>query len=304
VKQVQLAPGGRYTTQLGFGCAYVTRSSSSLLDAAYDAGIRHFDVARSYDHGRAEGTLRRHLERWAEVTVTTKYGLKPAYRNGVDHAVRKGARVAAAKLGLRIPHWLAGQAVKAAFTCDDLMRSVQTSQAALGRNRIDLLLLHEASADDLADARLFEGLQELRAKGTIGNFGVGGPAVRLPRLLAERPHWCPVLQYDWSPIAPAPAHPDSRPIFYRSFAPAAQEIAKRLERDPALVRVWSDETGIDLAAPRMLSSLMLRAALTSRPDALVLFSTSKPENIAHAVVAANDSGLDRPAKRLVELATA
>ena len=34
-----------------------------ILDAAYDAGIRHFDVARAYGHGLSEGYLGAFLRR-------------------------------------------------------------------------------------------------------------------------------------------------------------------------------------------------------------------------------------------------
>ena len=47
-----------------------------MLGAAYDAGIRHFDVARSYGYGDAEGVVGEFLRGCSEqVTVTSKFGL-------------------------------------------------------------------------------------------------------------------------------------------------------------------------------------------------------------------------------------
>src|SRR5215471_17656300 len=75
-----ILPTGRRTTRLGFGCAFsrsVSKSDAArCLDAAFDAGIRHFDVAPSYADGAAEGYLGNFLKRHnARMTVTTKYGI-------------------------------------------------------------------------------------------------------------------------------------------------------------------------------------------------------------------------------------
>ena len=56
------------TARLGFGCsglmARLDRAQSeALLVAAYEAGIRWFDVARSYGYGEAEGVVGRFLAR-------------------------------------------------------------------------------------------------------------------------------------------------------------------------------------------------------------------------------------------------
>ena len=56
------------------------RESLRLLEAAFDAGIRHFDVAPMYGYGEAEGCLGEFLQRHrADVTVTTKYGIPPMW---------------------------------------------------------------------------------------------------------------------------------------------------------------------------------------------------------------------------------
>ena len=57
MEQLDLAGTGRLTTRLGFGCSNLMGSMSrkesiALLDAAWDAGIRHIDVAPFY--GRRE----------------------------------------------------------------------------------------------------------------------------------------------------------------------------------------------------------------------------------------------------------
>ena len=53
---------GVVTSAIGFGCAGLFRiphrkARKAMLDAAYDAGIRHFDTAPMYGLGLAEAEL-------------------------------------------------------------------------------------------------------------------------------------------------------------------------------------------------------------------------------------------------------
>src|SRR4051812_19410497 len=84
--KVVLGHTGLTTTILGYGCSGLMRLSGekereAVLEAAFDsAGIRHFDVARYYGHGQAEGVLGKFLagaNRREECTITTKFGLEP-----------------------------------------------------------------------------------------------------------------------------------------------------------------------------------------------------------------------------------
>lgn len=49
------------TSQVGVGCAYLTEGfgmeEARVIDAAYEAGARHFDVAPQYGMGTAEKVL-------------------------------------------------------------------------------------------------------------------------------------------------------------------------------------------------------------------------------------------------------
>lgn len=49
-------------TRLGFGCAHLPgrvtrRDALAVLETAFEAGIRHFDVALMYGDGQAEGIV-------------------------------------------------------------------------------------------------------------------------------------------------------------------------------------------------------------------------------------------------------
>src|SRR5947209_18236948 len=98
MERLELGTTGRTTTRLGFGCSSLMgaqgkKESLALLEAAYDAGVRHFDVAPLYGFGQAEGCLGEFLAgRRGEVTVTTKYGIPPAKNPGLIGFARSLAR--------------------------------------------------------------------------------------------------------------------------------------------------------------------------------------------------------------------
>ena len=97
MEQIALGTTGRQTTRLGFGCASIMgatnrRDSLKLLETAYDAGIRHFDVAPMYGYGEAESCLGEFLQRHpGQITITTKYGIPPPKKSSL---ITLGRRIA------------------------------------------------------------------------------------------------------------------------------------------------------------------------------------------------------------------
>src|SRR5688500_1772689 len=149
------------TSPLGFGCATLTSLNDraravALLREAHDLGIAHFDVARAYGLGHAEGILGEFLQgRRGAVTVTTKFGLQPP-SGGVAGAVAGNQRlVGVAKAVLRRVPGLAAIARRraqtmiagGAFTAAEAERSLATSLRELRTDYVDLLLLHECTLD-------------------------------------------------------------------------------------------------------------------------------------------------------------
>jgi len=70
-------------SKLGFGCASVMgkvgrTESLRAMSEAFELGVTHFDVARSYGFGRAESVLGQFIKgKRDQVTVTTKFGVVP-----------------------------------------------------------------------------------------------------------------------------------------------------------------------------------------------------------------------------------
>ncbi len=310
MKTLPLATTGRTSTQLGFGCSSLMgatgrRESLALLEHAFAAGIRHFDVAPMYGYGAAEGCLGEFLTLHpGQITVTTKYGIAPPKNQGLLRTARRAVGPAL-KLVPGLKRRLASAAntvtaaePKAPFTAAAARASIEHSLAQLRTDRLDLLLLHEAEAADLTDDNLLRLLQTFVQEGKIGAFGCGSSADKIPALLADRPGYCPVLQFEWSvldkPLGPITAFT----LHHRSLTANFAELSTALQQDPSRRQRWSAEIGADLAQPGTLASLMLKAALVHNPDSIILVSSRNRHHIDENVRVAGDPTLAEPARTL------
>jgi aryl-alcohol dehydrogenase-like predicted oxidoreductase/choline dehydrogenase-like flavoprotein len=306
MRRVTLTPSQKTaqlgTPQLGFGCSYLLGpgidrvKSLRLLEAAYDAGIRHFDTARLYGQGETEALLGEFLRRRPDATVTTKFGLEPP--NLLQRAGTAAGRRVRQLEG--VAQRLRGDG-KARFDAARARASLERSLRALGREQVELFLLHEPERTDLVHDDLLAFLHEARAVGKIGNFGIGGEGSRVAELYATRRAYTPVMQFEHSIFGPAIAVPESIRVHYRTFARAASALSERFAADRGLGWWWSEMAGADLREPQVLAQLLLRASLDEHPEALTLFSTSSEEHIYQNATVAQDSSLIEPARRLRKL---
>jgi aryl-alcohol dehydrogenase-like predicted oxidoreductase len=281
--------------------------SLRLLEAAYDAGIRHFDVAPMYGYGEAESCLGEFRARHADVTITTKYGIAPPKRGGLLRTARRVVdpvlqRIPALKRRLvRAAGAVAAPAEKSRFSAEEARASLENSLRALRANFIDVWLLHEAEAADLTDDALLRFLEDSVAQGAIGAFGVGSDSAKLPALLRDRPAYCRVVQHDWSILDPIEPQTTAFHIHHRALTDRLQTIHDDLIRDkPRCVR-WSEITGRDLARREDLAALMLKAALVLHPNTILLVSSKSPAHIRENVRVAEDASLNDSARRLHQL---
>ncbi len=289
------------------------KQSLALLEAAFDAGIRHFDVARAYGFGEAESCLGDFLAKHrGDVTVTTKFGLAAAKNQPLLRAARGLAgpilrRLPGLKRGLaRGADKLAGSGTRVQFSVEEARRSLDDSLSALRTDRIDVWLLHEAQASELTDDRLRRFLEDAVAGGKIGSFGVGSEAIRIPALLAERREYCRVLQFEWNVLSAAiPADTASWQgifrIHHRALTPNLRPMHQALVAEPERTARWSRIVGMDLRKTSVLAALMLGASLQRNPGSVVLFSSKRAEHIRDNVRIAEDTTLREPALRFHEL---
>ena len=279
-----------------------------MLDAAFDAGVRHFDVAPMYGFGQAESCVGEFLGRHrADITVTTKYGIPPAKNQGLIGLARSMARpIVKALPGLKqrlskVAGKVAQPEEKASFTASQAKESLERSLAELKTDRIDLWLLHEVTADDLQDESLLRLLEDSVAAGTIGMFGVGSEREKVGSLLTARPEYCEVVQFEWSVMdAPVPEMKSFR-IHHRALTENFRSLHAGLIEDRVRAARWSEDVGADLADREVLASLMLKAALVENPQSVILFSSKSPAHIRHNVQVAGDESLESPARRLYSL---
>ena len=179
MRTLELGRTGLTVSEIGFGLAAIGRPgyitlgrardlgperdvatmrarAHRLLDAAYAAGIRYFDAARSY--GRAEEFLASWLDARgfgrADVTVGSKWG----YRYTAD--------------------WQVGAAVNEVkdHSAGHLRKQIGESRALLGE-RLGLYQIHSATLESgvLDDAAVLDELARLRDGGLRIGLSVSGP---------------------------------------------------------------------------------------------------------------------------------
>lgn len=301
------------------------RDSMRMLEAAYDAGIRHFDVAPMYGYGEAESCLGELLSRHpGQCSVTTKFGIPPQAQGTLAAVARATLRpilqrFPALKQSLSKPTQ-APIAVQQShsdasgpprppnpiFNVAEARASLQRSLAALRCERIDVWLLHDVTASDLPEKSaqtddLLEFLQQSANAGQIGTFGVGTDRSQIAPLLALHPAFCPVTQYEWSVFNPVPAETYAFRIHHRALTSNFRALHADLAENAERCHRWSQITGADLANPIVLARLLLKAALEVNPASIILFSSKSPAHIqANVDLAAADS-LSAPAVALYRI---
>lgn len=195
-----LSPAPTDVDRIVLGCNGLStlptrRAAFSLLEAAVDCGIRHFDTARAYGRGYSERVLGEFLAAHGHgLRVTTKSG--PA-RHRFDslptrlalplNSLRRSHAPAAHRTGpLRAP--------TRRIARDELERSLEASLRCLKRSWIDVFLLHEGLPSQLDDPAR-DLVATLRRQGVVRSFGIGTARSVIEGHFVGDP-LCEVLQYD------------------------------------------------------------------------------------------------------------
>jgi len=311
LEAIALPGNGRVTTRLGFGGSGLMggiseRESLLLLETAFNAGIRHFDVAPAYGHGRAERCLGNFLRgKRDQVTVATKYGILPPAQSGLLEVARGLVRPAVARLPAvrkRVAQAAAGMRSKARFSTEEARRSLERSLLELGTDTVDVWLLHEVTADELDGSGLLPFLQDAQQRGQIGTYGVGAERKLVNDLWKRHQDYCRVLQFEWSPLEEGHASfPESFAIHHRAISAAFGPLRRFLQQDFDLCRQWSNTVDRDLSDSNLLAGALLQAALAANPGGMVLFSSRVPEHILANVRAAEEPGAAAKGARFLDL---
>ena len=302
MEQAVILPFHIRTTRFGFGCSSLlglrsARESRALVDAAFDAGIRHFDVARSYGHGESEALLAGALgSRRSQVTITSKFGIPVQRQQPWVRAARTLARPVVKRFsGLRGRSKPAASGVTQtlAFTAANARASLETTLRELRSDYLDLFLLHEATAGRLRDDGLLAFLHEAVAKGTIRGHGVGSALAAIPDLVNQRPAYCPVVQHESSLLTnDVSLSTGTYRICHGSLLRSLDRIERVTQADSVFARAMNEAAGMDVSRREKLAALLLRGAVLKHPDAITLFSARSIPRIQQNAAALTDTRLD------------
>lgn len=181
--------------QLAYGCSRLTGGATAgqavaLVRQCLDGGIRWFDTAPSYGLGTAETVVGRAIAGQPEVRVTVKVG---SLRDPLGVA-KSWARLAKS-LGRPRPALLPEEHrlqmapatnPGANFSPETMRKSLIASLSRLGRTSADLLLLHEAYADNATPSAIGM-LTTLRNDGMARTIGYSHGAIYDPSTSAAFP---------------------------------------------------------------------------------------------------------------------
>ncbi|WP_031469708.1 aldo/keto reductase [Sciscionella sediminilitoris] len=186
----ELGRSGVSVTQLGFGTAPIAglyaevepELAAATLEAAWKAGIRHFDTAPHYGLGLAERRLGAFLgEQQTGAVVSTKVGrlLRPGRARQGD-----------------AEFWGTPDLVRVRdYRTEGVYASVAESLERTGLERFDILLIHDPDEHwEQAIDEAYPALERLRAEGAVRAIGVGMMQAEMPaRFVRETDIDCVML---------------------------------------------------------------------------------------------------------------
>ncbi len=304
MQTVDLIPGSVTTTRLGLGCASLMQLASKrkrqdILATAYEAGIRHFDVARMYGLGAAErevGSFAR--GRRDRLVIATKFGIEASPPGWVSRVQTPARALLARSPTLR-------GAVKRreglfrqprCFDAASARQSLEHSLSELETDYIDILFVHDPLDEkDVAGDDLRSFLDDCLQEGTIRAWGVSGERDIVSALAPSLPATA-VLQVR-DDIFTRRAHPvpNSRPrITFGVLSSALELIVLHVRASEEVRDHWYRTLGLDCSIPEVVASLLLRDALHANATGVVLQGTTKPDRVRAAAIAAQfDSNHDQ-----------
>jgi aryl-alcohol dehydrogenase-like predicted oxidoreductase len=306
LKQIQL-PNGRSTMNLGFGCAGILRLPTArhreyLLKTAVEGGITHFDVARMYGLGAAEGIVGSSLKSFKDqITIATKFGmpyadvapaslktqsiarwilsLSPSLKSTIKKLLFR--RRSSSSSSIHQP------ASAKNYSIAEMERSLNLSLQRLQMERVDLFYLHAPEINDAIPDDLSEALQQKKVSGEIGAYGISGYPSELEYFLRERPDICgEAIQYQYSIFGKNAENQ----LFHRPFTGrfgvidgTHQRLYQYLSDNKNFTKSWSSLLDIELEDRENVGIIILAMALALNPQGMVLFFTSNPKRLRHTI---------------------
>lgn len=292
---------------LGFGCATLfglpsRRSRRAVLEAAYDQGIRHFDVAPMYGLGLAEPELGDFLVGKPDAMVATKFGIRttPAGRVAglIQPPVRRimkafpTVKTQAKRSGSKRDSGLVGRILYSAhdYSPANARVALSASLRSLRRSHIDHFLLHEpAGGLSPRNDDLIGFLDSEVRKGTIGHWGPAGDLSEMDPPLTALTARATTIQmpYDLINGHGGPyGGTERRTVVFGFLASTLPAVRAALSSDPAFRQQCSELLDSDLADQRTVVHLLIRNALTDNDFGTVLLSSTSSDHLRATCAAA------------------
>jgi D-threo-aldose 1-dehydrogenase len=294
--EIQLPGTDIRTTSLGFGCGRLFRVHSStarqrLLGTAYDAGIRHFDVARVYGLGAAEGELGKFTSSIRDrVVITTKFGIEPARTtSGLARLQRMGRILIGRIPSLRkfIERRADRMYQPKSYTPETAARSLEISLRELQTDYVDLLLLHDPSPCDVAHSNIFPWLEKAKTQGKIREYGIAGEFEDVAAIAEQYPELTRVLQFPSDALnrnaESLATTPGRAMLTFSALSPAIEQFVAAARGSQSIRNQWTELFGAGIRDTRQLATLLMAYARSANPNGVVLFSTSRPDRLKQLV---------------------
>lgn len=288
----QRSIGGFKVSVLGLGTGRLAslgagrslRDAARLLDAAADLGVSFIDTADTYGSTQAERWLGELMgKRGQQFVVATKCGLAVADFPGPLRPLNQPAKKVMQRVGPA--HYLRPGHVR---------RSIDASLARLRRERIELYFVHEPPPGVERMDDLFAVLENARAAGKIGVYGVCSADAEVIRGVTAAGR-CTVVETAADPLAapglvsalgPAPETGGVEIIANHVLAGAVHSAGVTGEAVPATTTLLDRKLSL-LTAERGVSraQLLIRHAAAVPGVRVVLTGTSDPGHLAQNVAA-------------------
>jgi len=136
-----------------------------LIEAAVDAGFTHFDTAPYYGFGMAERDMAVLAKSYPDVTVTTKVGI---YSPGGES--QPWASVFLRKAIGRVFRELSNPT--SSFDLPRAKSALEASLKRLGRDSIDIYMLHEPTSDVVKTDEWNRWLEDMVTSGKVRSYGL------------------------------------------------------------------------------------------------------------------------------------
>jgi aryl-alcohol dehydrogenase-like predicted oxidoreductase len=182
IVQRPLGRSGIRTSELGMGCNRLgsllvgggRRRAARAVEAALEEGIRFFDTADIYGQGDSERVLGQVLGRAQTVTIATKAGYRLPAPMWALRLAKPPLRLAS-RFRTSVARSLAArrsQGYAQCFEPEHLARALHGSLKRLGRDRVDLFLLHNPPPGLAASDALWRLIDDEKRAGGLRSFGV------------------------------------------------------------------------------------------------------------------------------------